>query len=71
MEYKYSTDVWFCSYLMSLGYQVKSFDKLSQGKGKFHFEISDEEWKRLKLDFNNSDIIKIKSFISQLKDLLY
>jgi len=71
-NFKSSTDLWFCSYLMLKGFKVAKYEVISRGKGKYFFAISDEDWSKYKLDFNNEDELnKYKTFIEQLKDLLY
>lgn len=66
-----STDIWFCSFLMYKGHTIVKFDKLVRGKVKCYFELTSEEWSKLKLDFNNSDFVKFKAFTEQIKDLAY
>lgn len=66
-----STDLWFCAFLIKKGHTIKKYDVISRGKAKFYFEIDDETWKDLKLEFNNSEISKFKMLIDQLKDLSY
>ena len=67
-----TTDVWFASYLKGVkGYELSDVTIISKGKGKFHFNISDEEWTREKLNFNKSDINKIKLESISLRDLIY
>jgi len=66
-----STDIWFIAFLMSKGKQIIKFEKLGRGKVKCYFELNDEEWSALKLEFNNSDLIKFKGLVEQVKDLSY
>jgi hypothetical protein len=68
---KFSTDVWFCSFLMSKGYKIEKYDVIQRGRVKCYFTLSDEQWQKLKLEFNNSDIIKFKMYIEQIKDLSF
>lgn len=68
---KTSTDVWFIAFLMSLGHQIKDYTVVTRGKVQCRFDLSDEEWQKLKLEFNNSDIIKYKGLIEQIKDLAF
>ena len=68
---KNSTDVWFIAFLMSKGHTIKSYDVIGRGKVKCHFDLTDDEWQKLKLEFNNSEIIKFKGFIDQIKDLAF
>lgn len=66
-----SSDVWFCSFLISKGHKIEKYEIISRGKVKCMFSLTPEEWKQLKLEFNNSDILKFKGIIDSLKDLAY
>ena len=66
---KSTKDIWFTAYLMYKGYTIKEVEKIGFSKGRFYFEISDEEWMKHKLEFNNTEIIKFKGLIEQVKDL--
>lgn len=68
---KSSQDVWFISFLKLKGYEIHHYDVISRGKVKCYFDIPDEEWKNLKLEFNKSEISKYKTIIDGLKDLAY
>lgn len=68
---KESSDVWFCSFLMSKGFKIDDYTVISRGKVKCKFTITNEEWQKLKLEFNNSEIIKFKAYIEQIKDLSF
>lgn len=66
---KYSSDIWFCAFLLSKGYKINNYLKKDRGKVSCGFEIDEDKWKELKLEFNNSEIIKFKGLIEQIKDL--
>jgi hypothetical protein len=66
-----STDLWFCSFAILKGYKVAHYDQISKGKARYYFNMSDVEWKDLKLEFNNSDYSKFKQVFEGLKDLGY
>lgn len=66
-----STDIWFCSFLIYKGHKITKFEKLGRGKVKCFFELSEQEWADLKLEFNNSEFIKFKAFTEQIKDLAF
>lgn len=66
-----TTDLWFAAFLIHKGHTLSDYTVVSRGKGEFCFDVSDAEWKKLKLEFNNSDLSKIKQVIEQLKDLCY
>lgn len=69
---KTSTDIWFTTYLIEIkGYKLQDYDVISRGRGKFHFDITDQDWKQQKIDFMKSDLAKAKQGQEKLKDLLY
>lgn len=68
---KKTTDLWFVSYLELNVVQITSYKLLKPGKLEFTFTLSDEEWTKYRLGFNNSDIQKYKQKIEALKDLAY
>ncbi len=71
MILKDTTDVWFVAFLMHKGYKISKYDVITKGKVKCYFDISDSNWKELKLEFNNSDLSQFKSLIDKVKDLSY
>ena len=68
---KETTDIWFASYLVSLGHEIKDFEVLGRHKGRYKFDLPDEDWKKLKLSYIQSEAKKIEELHKQLKDLLY
>ena len=66
-----TTDLFFMAFLINKGYSVKKYDVIAKGKISCYFEIADEDWKSLKLEFNSSEASKLKQIIEQLKDLAY
>jgi hypothetical protein len=68
---KWSSDIWFCAFLVHNGLEVKDFQLIAKGKARYGFDISDEDWKLLKLEFSKAEIAKYKAIFEKLKDLLY
>lgn len=68
---KYTTDLWFSSFLLLKNIKIDKYEVISRGKGKYFFNLSDEDWQKYKLEFNNSEVVKYKSTFEQLKDLVY
>ena len=68
---KKTTDLWLVSFLELNGVQITSFKVIKPGRVEFTFNVSDEIWNKMKLEFNNSDIQKYKQKIEALKDLAY
>lgn len=68
---KTSTDVWFCAFLMHKNHKIQSYKIISRGKVSCEFRIEEQEWQKLKLEFNNSDISQYKALIEKIKDLVF
>jgi len=68
---KETTDVWLMAFLVLKGYEIKSYSVIARGKIKAQFEIEDSLWRTLKLEFQKSDVSKLKSTIDQIKDLAW
>lgn len=66
-----TTDIWFASFLQLKGFKLSNFDIISRGKGSFDFCINDKDWRLMRLEFNESEIAKVKQIQLSLKDLLY
>lgn len=68
---KVSSDVWFVAFLMHNNVQIRTYEVFERGKVRCYFDLSDEQWQKYKLDFNESDLVKFKSLIQQIKDLSF
>jgi hypothetical protein len=65
-------DLWFYAFLRIRGYELSDYVKHEDtNKSEFIFNITNDEWKQLKLDFNKSDLSKGKWFIEEAKDLIF
>jgi len=70
-QLKSSKDVWYCAFLMKKGYKIQSYNVFDRGKVCCYFDISDEDWKKLKLEFNHSELSEYKMLIDKIKDLCF
>lgn len=67
-----TTDIWFASFLQEIKNKaVTDYSVIKPGKGEFRFDLTDEEWKKFKLEFDQSDFSKLKYGQERLKDLIY
>lgn len=66
-----TSDIWFTAFLMSKKIPISDYKKKEYGKVECFFVLSDEEWKKLKLEFDNSDAIMYKAYIQRIKDLAF
>lgn len=56
---------------MHKGYKIQSYKIIARGKVACDFNMSDDEWQKLKLEYNNSDISSYKALIEKIKDLAF
>lgn len=70
-HFKKTKDLWFASYLIEIaGYDILDYEEINAHKGVFYFDVSNKDWKNLKLEFDKSDLSKIKWRFEKLKDLI-
>lgn len=67
---KHTRDLWFSSFLIMNKVQLANY-VIENGKLKFFFELTDEEWSSWRRKFLSSDIAECKMQQEKLKDLLY
>lgn len=68
---KSTTDLWLASYIIRSGISLSDFRVLGPRKVSFQFDIEDEAWKSLKMEYFNSDIAEFEKIMEKLKDLSY
>lgn len=68
---KSTQDVWFCAFLIKNKYEIEKYDVIGRGKIKAYFNITDNEWQKMKLEFSKSELSEFKNIIDKLKDLAY
>lgn len=68
---KATTDLFFAAFLVYKGNPVANYEAIGQKKLKYSFNIDDEAFKQLRLEFLASQVSKIKQIIEELKDLAY
>lgn len=69
---KKATDLYFVSWLS----QVKQIDfdefrKTDRRRGEWYYDMADEKWQALRVEFYKSDVSKVKAGLETLKDLFY
>lgn len=67
---KHTRDLWFTSFLTMNKIQLSNYT-IENGKLKFFFDLTDEEWASWRRQFLTSDIAECKMQQEKLKDLLY
>lgn len=68
---KFSRDIWYVAFLLFKKYEIKKYDIIAKGKVCCFFDIDDEKWKELKLEFSKSNFFKYKNFVENVKDLAF
>jgi len=65
-----TSDLWFSSFLIVISKNPVIGQERVGKKVYFIFDIDNEEWDRLKFEFFNSSLSKIKQEQERLKDLI-
>jgi len=66
-----TTDIWFTAFLDSKGIKISKYDVVRRGKGIFYFDLPDQEWRELKLEFSKSSECRYKECVEKIKDLAF
>ena len=61
----------FCAYLRTKNINPSKVEKIARGKGSFLYDMSDEDWQKHKMEFNNSPLLDYANAIDAIKDLCY
>lgn len=68
---KGTTDIWFGMFLLQEGHTVEDYAVVKKGKGRYYFDLTEQEWKDAKIAFSKSGINELKMHNMTLKDFLY
>lgn len=68
---KTTTDIWFSAFLRLKGIALAKYEVIAKNKVKCFFNLTDEEWQKFRVEFNNSELSSYKTLIEQIKDLAY
>lgn len=66
---KNTTDIWFAAFLMMRGEKLANYSVISRGKVSCIFNLTEEQWQKYKIEFNNSEFVEFKTKVEQIKDL--
>lgn len=66
-----SRNIKFCAYLKLKGINPCSVIILSKGKAEYIYQISEEEWQELQVEFNKSEFLDYANNLEAIKDLAY
>ena len=59
------------AYLRFLDRHPDKVEKISRGKARYFFKMTESEWDQVKLDFNRSEFIKYAACMDAVLDLAY
>ena len=68
---KTTTDLWLATYITRKGIKLADYKLMAPRKVSFGFDISDDEWKKLKLEYFSSELAEFEKSMEKLKDLSY
>ena len=71
MNTKKSTDLYFNAFLLLKGKTIQRYEVSDRNKVTCHYQISDEDWQKLRLEFASSEFSNIKMAIEKIKDLAF
>jgi hypothetical protein len=66
-----TTDIWFAAFIYRISPKTVGVPVRKDGKTTFHFDLSQEDWDKLKVSFIHSEESDIKYRMEKLKDLAY
>lgn len=66
-----SKNIKFCAFLRYRGIHPDRVEKFARGKATYIYNMADEDWTQLKLDFDKSDFIEYANCLDAIKDLAY
>jgi len=52
------------------GLSISNYKKNERGFTTFYFDVDDDKWKELKIEYNNSEFIIFKSTMENIKNLI-
>lgn len=64
-----SKDIWFNAFLLSKGEPLSTFKMIDHRRVVCFFDITDQKWIDYKVEFQNSEIIKFKRYLDQIKEM--
>lgn len=59
------------AYLRLIGKHPDKVEQISRGRAKYLFDMTQDEWAKLKQDFDRSDFIKYAQCMDAITDLAY
>lgn len=68
---KESKDIWFNAFMLKCGHKIVSFKVDMNKKVSCCFLVSDDDWSKMKLEFQSSEINQFKGYLNQIRDLGY
>jgi len=70
-ETKDTKNIKFVAYLRFKGYEISKVERIARGKARYHFELTENEWLHLKLQFDKSQECKYAQCLDAVVDLAH
>jgi hypothetical protein len=61
----------FCAYLRLMSVHPVKVEKFQRGKAIYVYSLTQQDWDKLKLEFNNSQFLEFANCLEAIKDLAY
>lgn len=61
----------FCAYLKLKGINPIEVNKLGKGKAEYVYNITESDWNKHQVEFNNSPFVDYANNLESIKDLAY
>lgn len=71
MDLKVTRNIKLCAFLRMKKIHPIGVDVITRGKAEYKYDLSDEDWMKLKVDFNKSEFIEYANCMDAIKDLAY
>jgi len=68
---KDTKNIKFVAYLRFKNIQISKIERIARGKARYWFDLSEEEWLKLKLQFDNSPEFKYAQCLDAVVDLAH
>ncbi len=66
-----SRNIKFCAYLRFRKIHPKSVKVFAKGRATYHYDMAEEDWRKLKIEFDKSDFVEYGNCMDAIKDLAY
>lgn len=66
---KKTSDIWFITYLVKMGHNFTDYELDYKNRIIAVFSFDDETWKKLRMEYNRSEMFEIRNIVMKIKAL--